>query len=283
MNDDEKKKLLEAYQNAVLIEPPKELPPIFVTPQTSDEPLQNLAITLSAFPIENRGGVQVFEVPKIADDCRSYVGRGYDAYEDTAAKGPQGPAWKPDSTWVKLESIEDFACRKGFEKVYVYEGHHYARQWGDGTILEKLGSTHWGATPVVRLIDPHALIVKKYYGEVKEIWIRPYLHGSVPIPYLRAQSSYRRGPFGNYHLFKSVYKKEIVIQKMTKDDWEPHYQWAKKEQQRQQQATAQFFKPQEEKQQESKKFINSFLVRLCEVLRIFISDENREPRKIDPS
>ncbi|MDE3400638.1 MAG: hypothetical protein PWK00_06580, partial [Coxiella burnetii] len=70
---------------------------------------------------------------------------------------------------------------------------------------------------------------------------------------------------------------------MTKDDWEPHYQWAKKEQQRQQQATAQFFKPQEEKQQESKKFINSFLVRLCEVLRIFISDENREPRKIDPS
>ncbi|WP_259425741.1 CBU_2028 family Dot/Icm T4SS effector [Coxiella burnetii] len=235
-----------------MIEPPKELPPIFVTPQTSDESLQNLAITLSTFPIENREGVQVFEVPKIADDCRSYVGRGYEAYQDTTAKNPQGPAWEPDSTWIKLESNNDFTCRKGFEKVYVYEGH-YARQWGDGTILEKLGSTHWGATPVVRLIDPHAPIVKKYYGEVKEIWIRPYQQGLVPIPYLRAQSSYRRGPFGKHHLFKSVYdKKEIVIQRLVKDDWKAHYQWAKK----QQQLRTRFFKPEEEKHQESNATFN---------------------------
>ncbi len=119
MDDDEKKKLLEAYQNAPLIEPPKELPPIFVTPQTSDESLQNLAITLSTFPIENREGVQVFEVPKIADDCRSYVGRGYEAYQDTTAKNPHGSPiqlrlnWKATTILLAVKDLKRFTFMRG--------------------------------------------------------------------------------------------------------------------------------------------------------------------------
>ena len=89
--------------------------------------------------------------------------------------------------WIKLDNKEDFSCREGFEKVYVYWSH-FARQWGDGTTLYKAGHVLGGATPVYRCIDPNHPFIIKPYGPVLAVYIRPYQDKDVPIPRFRFQS-----------------------------------------------------------------------------------------------
>lgn len=106
--------------------------------------------------------------------------------------------WEPKASegWVKLPNNTDFSCKTGFEKVFCYayerDGSltHCTRQWGDGTVLSKMGQTRDGATPVYRVMDPSHPSIIKPYGSIQSIWIRPYKNGVVPLPSFRRQSTF---------------------------------------------------------------------------------------------
>lgn len=100
--------------------------------------------------------------------------------------------WIPDASWLKLPDNRDFSCREDFEKVFVYEAH-FARQWGDGTVLGQHGHTKWGASPVFRFTHPEHPYVIASYGKVMTVWIRHSVQ-PIPLPYVRFQSTYWGGP-----------------------------------------------------------------------------------------
>jgi hypothetical protein len=200
---------LTQYYAAEIIIPPTQLDPIFVAPLQNNETLANLAISYAFIVPHERPNLQLFEIPFSSENCKSYCGKGYE-------KNKQGVSewWLPDSAnhWILLPNKTDFSCRKGFEKVYCYAtdpnayAGHCTRQWGDGTVLSKMGRPIDGATAVFRVIDPLHRSITDTYGPIVSIWIRPYREGLVPTPFFRDQSTYHKAYVDGCSTFFSLTK-----------------------------------------------------------------------------
>lgn len=185
------KKIMEVYNQAEIITPPEKLKKIYSCKEQTNDTKLNLAISYSLFMQENpilpplKKGMQLFEIPPTEDNCRSYCGLGY----GFAESGLQNQWWNRDDSYILLSDINDVSCRKGFEKVFQYGGqskylatsNHLARQWGDGSILHKIGCTEHGATPVFRVADPSHYNIVEVYGSITKIWIKPY-PTEIPVP-----------------------------------------------------------------------------------------------------
>lgn len=178
-----------------LITPPSSFTPIFEDPQQSPESYENLQLSLSYICATEKealwdGNIQLFSIPNTSHDCYTYCMAGYtnNLAEESKADKDNLFGLGEAAGWIKLEDPTDFSCKPGFEKVFVYENGHYARQWGeDGSVLSKHGMTRYGATPVYRTNSPAHPFITKTYGEVKEVWIRKSAT-PIPAPFFREQS-----------------------------------------------------------------------------------------------
>lgn len=202
---------MKAYQDAKSIIPPSRFRPIFIDEQQTSESQQNLAISygyLLAIKTEKLldDKIQLFEIPETLHDCHNYSGLGYDLYQPPRL-------WNLSvEGWIKLEDINDFNCRAGFQKMFIYKNHSVL-QWPDGSCMSKHGSPICGATVVYRTNSPiHPLIVSTY-GNVEEVWIKPY-NGPIQAPYFRTQSTWISGPIG----IDSIYlPREVISEKAGVD------------------------------------------------------------------
>lgn len=195
LSSEEIETTLKDYKSANIISAPDKLDNIFVHPKQTEITLMNLAVTYSSILVahcENderlSHNLQLFEIPSTTQNCKSYCGNGYNN------RNCFNSWWTPDESWLELDNSEDFSCREGFEKVFIYgsDGRHMARQWGDGTILHKMGETRFGATPVYRVTDPNHPLITYTYASVYKIYIRRCPHGAVPAPSFNDQSTWRR-------------------------------------------------------------------------------------------
>ncbi len=193
-------KLMDDYNSAEIIIPPQKLKKIYSCEEQTNDTKLNLAISYAYLAPNGLGdmkeGIQLFEIPPTEDNCQSYCGLGYG---DTGG-GLQNEWWNPDNSYVQLFDVNDVSCRKGFEKIFQYgdDNNHLARQWGDGTILHKMGATHYGASPIYRVADPNHPYIIKSYGPIRKIWIKPHPK-EIPIPYFRWQSTHLYNYVGNGH------------------------------------------------------------------------------------
>lgn len=174
-------------------------------------------MSYSIISAEHRQGLQLFEVPNNDENCKEYCGKGYGNNKGVSAW------WVPTEAegWIQLPNNTDFSCKMGFEKVFCYAYEvagnitHCTRQWGDGTILSKMGQTRDGATPVYRVMDPQHPSLVEAYGPVHSTWIRPYQNGTVPVPFFRGQSTFQGGPV----YFCKSWQNIEQVREMATLDW----------------------------------------------------------------
>jgi len=193
--------LLRMYNNSKIINPPKDLPCIYYDKKQTPETINNLEISYEYFKDTKKSsyfsdGTQLFSIPGTNHNCAEYCLDGYSELKNNYSSFSHLGIDEKENGWIKLEDKKDFSCRENFEKVFAYfrdsgcfknAEFHWARQWGDGTILSKEGMTWNGATPVWRTISPEDPAFKGRHGEVNEVWVR-YYGDRVPDPYLRSQS-----------------------------------------------------------------------------------------------
>jgi len=199
--------ILLDYEISPILSSPAELEPIYVSTEQSDKSLKGLAISYSLLPLQYRDkGCQLFEVPETNDNCLQYCGRGYSSSTSLSSGW-----WNPTEDWVQLADKTDFSCRQSFEKIFVY-AKHIGRQWGDGTILEKMGRTKFGATPVFRFTDPHHPYITHGYGEVQSVCIRKSQE-PIPPPFYRFESTYTTGKCSQCDEFRS--EEDVILSSIT--------------------------------------------------------------------